>query len=119
VAQTHRVAVTFEILIKHFSEGSYDRKWMEENLTFFDKWNIRLPFSVEEFSPETIFRGEKTIFKFFIEQLMYFNFPISTAFKVLWKNNKFLANYPKLFFKLNFYVFKKYLRAGEIKPVEY
>lgn len=111
VAQKYNVAVTYEILIKHLSEGTYNRTWFEETLKFFYKWNKSLPFDVEELSQKQILRGERMVFNIFIDQLIQFNFPISTAYDVLWKNFRFFKLSKKLFFKLNFHIYKRYNKA--------
>ncbi|SDP94409.1 Glycosyltransferase like family protein [Mucilaginibacter sp. OK268] len=109
VGQKYKVAVTFEILLDHFSEGHYDRTWMNENLKLHNKWSEHLPVNIEPLTPKQVIYIEKTTFKDFIEQLIKFEYPISTAFNMLWKNNKFLTLDLKLFLKLNFYILKKYL----------
>jgi hypothetical protein len=114
VIQKYRVAVTYEILINHLSEGSYDRGWMDDNLKFHAKWNAYLPINIEGLSMGDIIFGEKVSFKHFIDELIYFKYPISTAFKVLSSNNRFLKLNPKLFFKLQFHIIKKYITG--IKP---
>ena len=48
VLQTHDVAVTFEVLINHFSEGSADDSWLEETLKLHEKWKDILPVSLDD-----------------------------------------------------------------------
>ena len=45
VLQQFRVAVTSEVLIEHFSQGSYSRDWIEASLTLHQKWQNSLPVS--------------------------------------------------------------------------
>jgi hypothetical protein len=108
VSQKYKVMVTFDILLDHFSEGLYNDIWMIENLKLHNKWNKHLPLTVCSFTPEQIAYIEKRTFKNFIDQLISFNFPMKTALGMLWKNQKFLRLNFKLFFKLKFYIFKKY-----------
>ena len=115
VGQKYKVAVTFEVLLDHFSEGHYDSTWMKENLKLHDKWSEHLPVNIEPLTAKQVIYIEKTTFKVFIEQLIKFEYPISTAFNMLWKNNKFLALDLKLFLKLNFYILKKYLTLGKTR----
>jgi hypothetical protein len=115
IIQKYRVAVTYEILINHLSDGSYGNSWMDDNLKFFTKWNAHLPIDVEGLSREEIIRGEKASFKHFIDQLIYHNYPISTAFKVLEHGNRFFKLSTKLFFKLQFYILKKYIKGIDPK----
>ncbi|HMG10167.1 MAG TPA: glycosyltransferase [Mucilaginibacter sp.] len=111
----YTVAVTYEVLLDHFSEGFYDKIWMKENLILHDKWNKYLPVNVEPLTPKQVIYVEKTTFKNFIEQLIRFNYPITTAFKMLFKNRKFLQLDTKLFFKLKFHILKKYLTLNSEK----
>ncbi|MBD1392883.1 glycosyltransferase [Mucilaginibacter glaciei] len=105
----YKVAVTYEILIKHFSEGHFDRTWMVENLKLFSKWNHILPYSIEKkLTHDVVLREEKVTFKNFIDKMISYKFPMSTVYNVLWKNNRFFKLNPALFFKMNYYIFKKY-----------
>jgi hypothetical protein len=111
VSQKYKVAVTFDILLDHFSEGLYDDKWMQENLKLHHKWNKHLPIKVCNLTHEQVFFIEKHTFKNFIDELIKFNYPISTAFKMLWKNKRFFQLDSALFFKLKFYIVKKYIKS--------
>ena len=107
VGTKYKVAVTFEILINHFSEGNFDRTWMEDNIRVFSKWNSRLPLNIEKLTPAQSYRVERLTFKRFIELLLVFKLPVSLAFSTLWKNNTFLRYNAKLFLRLNFFILKK------------
>ncbi len=43
VGQTYDIAVTFDILIEHFSEGGYNKEWFFETLKLHNKWQHILP----------------------------------------------------------------------------
>jgi hypothetical protein len=111
VSQKYKVAVTFDILLNHFSEGLFNDVWMEENLKLHNKWNKFLPIKACKLTAEQIFFIEKNTFKNFIDELIKFNYPISTAIKMLWKNRRFFQLNSKLFFKLKFHIFKKYIKS--------
>ncbi len=53
VLQKYDVAVTFEILIHHFSEGSFNDSWITETLKLHNKWNSILPINLDNISVET------------------------------------------------------------------
>ena len=112
VGQKYKVAVTFEILLDHFSEGVYDKTWMRESLIFHNKWHRHLPINVETLTPKQIIYIEKSTFKNFIDQLIGFKYPMAIAFRILWMNKKYLQLNVKLFLKLKFYILKKYLTAN-------
>jgi hypothetical protein len=116
VGQKYKVAVIYDIVLNHFSEGKYDDVWMEENLKLHNKWNKILPVNVGNVSPEKALKIEKKAFKKFINQLIYFKYPILVALSTLTKNIYFYYNRdPLLFLKFYYYIFLKYLKLG--KPV--
>jgi hypothetical protein len=43
VLKKYKVVVTFDVLIEHFSHGSYSRAWVEESLKLHKKWKDKLP----------------------------------------------------------------------------
>lgn len=109
VSTKYKNAVTYDILLNHFSEGNFDKKWMLDNIKVFNKWNHILPINIKKISQAKAFEVEKATFKHFVYLLLSFELPVSAAYITLWKNNTFLRAYPSLFFKLNFYTFKKVL----------
>ena len=117
VGQKYKVAVSFEVLIDHFSEGRYDKTWMDENLKLHNKWHSYLPMNVEKLTPKQIMYIEKNTFKNFIDQLIRFKYPMFTAYRILWKNRGFFELNPKLFFKLKYYVLKKYITGPKEIPL--
>jgi len=46
------------LLLEHFSEGKYDRKWVECQLSLWRKWKRKLPFSLIQQSDEVLFDKE-------------------------------------------------------------
>lgn len=48
VGQQYDVAVTFEILINHFSEGSFNKDWAAETVKLHEKWQRHLPIAAEQ-----------------------------------------------------------------------
>ena len=59
VGQTHELAVTFNVLIEHFSEGSYKKTWWLDTLKLHDKWQEKLPIDLRNLPRETKFQIEK------------------------------------------------------------
>ncbi|MFA6085095.1 glycosyltransferase [Mucilaginibacter sp.] len=109
VGTKYKLAVTYDLLIEHLSEGRYDKEWLEENMNIFNKWNDVLPLNKQNLSPEEVFKAEKLSFKFFVNQLVEFKLPLSIALNMLSKNNRFYFLSKLLFLKLRFYIFKKKL----------
>jgi hypothetical protein len=50
IKKNKRVCVTFDILIKHYSAGSYDESWFKTGLLFMKKWSSFLPVSSKNIS---------------------------------------------------------------------
>jgi hypothetical protein len=113
IGTKYKLAVTYNLLIEHLSEGKYDKEWLEENMNIFNKWNGVLPLNKQSLTPQEVFLVEKLSFKYFVNQLVSFNLPLSIAINILWKNNKFYFLSKLLFLKLRFYIFKKELKISE------
>lgn len=109
VGTKYKVAVTYDIFINHFSEGRYDKKWLEENLKLNNKWSYSLPRNIEKLTQKEIIKVEKATFKHFVDQLIRFKLPISLALKVLWNNNRFFNMDKLLFIKIKFHILKRFL----------
>lgn len=114
VGTKYKVAVTYDVLIEHLSEGSFDKRWMEENLKVFNKWNAYLPVNTEGLTEHEMFTVEKVTFKHFVDELSLFGLPITLAFEMLWKNNSILKKSVSLFLKLKFYLLKKCLTPSKL-----
>ncbi len=52
IRRTHKLIVTFDILVKHLSTGRFDDKWMEYALRFKRKYQQELPASCVELKPD-------------------------------------------------------------------
>lgn len=68
--QEYDISVTFEILMEHYSEGSYNRGWWEDTLKLHRKWQGKLPLSVDELPEKTKFLIEKRAYRWTIERLI-------------------------------------------------
>lgn len=111
VGQKYKVAVTYDVLIAHFSEGRFDERWMMDCLKLHEKWNLVLPVDCEQLTREERLYTEKATFKHFLQVLEKLKLPISLASKMLSVNNSFLKLDLKLYFKLQFYILKKRLSS--------
>jgi hypothetical protein len=70
VGQSHDVAVTFNILMEHFSEGAYTKQWWQDTLKLHHKWKVILPAAVEELSDDHKFLIEKRAYRWVIDKLV-------------------------------------------------
>lgn len=85
VGQKYDVAVTFKILMEHFSEGGYTRQWWESTLKLHEKWNEILPVAIEKLSDRHSFLIEKRAYRWIIEKLLEMGYSRNYV-------NKFLIN---------------------------
>lgn len=109
IGQKYKVAVTFKVLLDHFSEGNYDSTWMGESLKLHEKWNKILPVNTDATPLEATLKIEKTVFKIFIDELVQLKYPAKTALTALANCRKYFRHKPFLTIKLKYYIFSKYL----------
>lgn len=83
VFQRYKVAVSYEVLIKHYSEGSLNRQWVNDTLKLYEKWKHVLPLATLNFNRQTLKREEIVAYDYFVRQmLMYVS--INQTISVLW-----------------------------------
>lgn len=106
VGQDYGVFVTYDILIEHFSEGSYDAKWLEDTLKIQKKWENILPKFIDNITNEEQYKIEKRAFKRFILSLVDAKKTYSQILGYLkkFKNSKIMSNALK--YKLWYYTLK-------------
>jgi hypothetical protein len=109
VGANYKVAVTYDVLLTHLSEGCFDKIWLAEVMKLQKRWDTMLPVNKGHLAEKQSLQIEKVTYKCFLDQLVTFKMPLHNAFKLLWRNsfNKKL-NF-KLFLKLNYYTLKKYI----------
>ena len=83
VFQHHEVAVTFEILLEHLSEGKNDRPWVEETMKLHRKWKKMLPVNIDPFDPTIISQQELSAASYFSEVMLREDFSLPAILKVL------------------------------------
>ena len=106
IGQKYKVVVTYDIFLSHLSEGRYDKVWMEQNIILHNKWNAHLPVNIEGLTLKQQELVEKVSFRSFINELVEFDIPLAAASELLWKNNRFVNLFLKIFWKMNFYLLK-------------
>lgn len=106
VGTSCKVAVTYDILLLHFSEGNYERKWVEQTLIMQYKWQHRFPISLLPLTQKAMVTYEKNAFRFFIEKMNASGFSRAEMQAVLWKSKVKQKFGWGLFFKLWFYIYK-------------
>lgn len=81
-----KTAVTFDVLLEHFSEGSYDRSWVEETLKLYNKWQNKLPINLDDLSIREMAISEKSAFRFFLKQMRLAGFSRIERLNVILKS---------------------------------
>ena len=99
VSLSYDVVVTFEILLEHFSEGNYDRTWVEETLKLHEKWSHYFPLDNDGLSKKEKNIAEKYSFRVFIKQMLTVGYSRFEIFKIFWNSYLRKQNF-SLFFKL-------------------
>lgn len=87
VLQTHKVAVTFEILLEHFSEGKNDRAWVIESLKLHRKWKSILPVNVAPEPKDNFLKQETQAVTEFLHVMMEMRFSTWQMLLMLHDNN--------------------------------
>ncbi|MDN3550160.1 glycosyltransferase [Mucilaginibacter aquaedulcis] len=111
VGQKYKVAVTYDVLLTHLSEGNYDSTWVYESMKLHKKWSKHLPLNIQRLTPKQQMLAEKITFKKFTEQLIEYKLSLKLAYTILWQDNRYATTNFKLFAKLNFYLFKLMLSS--------
>lgn len=83
VFQHYQVAVSYEVLIKHYSEGSLNRQWVNDTLILYKKWKNVLPLTTVDFSRQKLKQEEKVAFDYFVQQMLL-HLPLKRVITVLW-----------------------------------
>lgn len=107
VRQKYKIMVTYEILIKHLSEGIFDKKWFDTMLILHTKWNGQLPAYLPQISEEMIFKTEKLAFKKLIDQMIARGYSKKVILQVILNSYASPKMGLKLFSKIYFYYLKK------------
>ncbi|QDA59350.1 glycosyltransferase [Hymenobacter jejuensis] len=102
VYQKYDVAVTYEILIEHFSEGNFDTGWLIETIKLHKKWIDYLPINLVRFNSLDQVLTEEGAF-YFILPLLNKDFALyKDVYELLWSRSVRSLLPLKSFLKLNF-----------------
>jgi hypothetical protein len=84
VQQEYDVAVTYEILLKHFSEGNFSAGWREDTLKLHKKWSRILPVNTDGLEESTLNRYERRAFKAFFRRSLDAGESYLSLIRVIW-----------------------------------
>lgn len=76
VGQRYRVCVCFDIILHHFSDGSFNREWLNACEVISRKWSARLPFSVQLHSESQFVHQHWTSMRVFLGKMATLNYSL-------------------------------------------
>ncbi|WP_157972218.1 glycosyltransferase [Pleomorphovibrio marinus] len=82
IGRKYKVAVTYCILVEHFSGGSLNKEWLESALLIHRKWRHVLPVSLSAISKKEKAICEKETFRFVLN-ILFPHFSVKKALRVL------------------------------------
>lgn len=88
VNQEFQVAVTYEVLLKHFSEGNFSNTWLEDTLKVHKKWSWMLPLNIDQLAAEILKGNERRAFKVFFRRCLALGYPVSKLQQVIWHSRR-------------------------------
>lgn len=107
VGAKYDILVTYDVLLKHFSEGNFNEDWIVETLKVHAKWKSTLPISRGNFSNSALRRAERASFKVFVKKIKQHKLSVLETFPVLW-DIKMISKMGFLsFVRLNFFILRK------------
>jgi hypothetical protein len=111
VSEQFSVGVCFDILIRHYSEGTLNREWVLDTLKLTNKWKKTLPLYSIHFN-EMIREEETAAFNYFLKQMLLLSFPLTKIFILPWSMKLIfligVKRFLKLMIKLVLDVYAKY-----------
>jgi hypothetical protein len=113
VGQDLDVLVTFDILMRHFSEGSFDEHWLSDTLNVHEKWSSILPKITSEVSKLQQDTIEKRAFKGLIKHFLKENFTLKKIHDTLWSYRKNKKISLLVYIKLHYYAMKFYFQSAK------
>jgi hypothetical protein len=103
------IAVTFEVLIRHFSEGRFEKEWLDISLKLADKYRNALPLSTTALSKKERMELEIKTAKNIIVKMLRSGYAIAQCMAEVWK----LRNTLNLFMLIKLW---NYARRKFYKP---
>jgi glycosyltransferase involved in cell wall biosynthesis len=88
VNQCYDVVVTFDVLLRHFSEGKFDRVWFKEMLKVHQKWSHVLPFDGDNLVGDHMFQTEKWAYRRFLQDSLDLGFSKFILLQTVWHSRK-------------------------------
>lgn len=89
ISQWYQTAVTFEVLLRHFSEGNFDQVWRGEMLKVHEKWAHLLPLNIDGVPAASLKRIERDAYEVFLQQAVDGNwFSKERLLRLIWTTRR-------------------------------
>jgi hypothetical protein len=100
IGRYYKVAVTYDVLLEHLSEGRFEREWADATMALHKKWRNELPVNKAGFSKSDIIYSEKNSFRNLLPQLIEQGYSLKQLLIILdlsklWELSRFV--YIKLY----------------------
>lgn len=110
----HKIAVVYNVLLEHLSEGNWNRTWISQSLLLQEKWASALPRSTVPLPVQRVQKIERHNFRFWLRQVHALGFDKKLPFKVLYSRRILQVVGLKYFLKLHISILKVYwLKSNE------
>lgn len=106
--RAYDIGVTYDVLLHHFSEGSFNKEWMEQTLLLYNKWEEELPQSTLPLTPKRIRRIEKQNFRYWVKQMRALGFEEKIAYRLLHRPRLYKILGLKYYLKFHYTIFVWY-----------
>lgn len=106
--KAYDIAVTYDVLIHHFSEGNFNRQWMDQTMLLYKKWEGELPKSVHGFTKKQITKIEKQNFRFWLKQIHALGYSKDLAYWLLHRPKFYQVLGLKYFLKFHYSIINTY-----------
>jgi len=108
VKQEYDIFVTYNILMEHFSEGGYDRSWIDDTLKIHSKWSDMLPLSLNHISVGERNFIKKRSYRWLIEKMISLQYSLKSIVGLLNQHRKYGSMKNKEYLKLLYYTVKTF-----------
>lgn len=88
VGRKYDVAVTYEVLLRHFSEGAFSKQWEREILKMHKKWSRYLPVNTDGLDERSLLRYERRAFKVYFNRQLDAGVSYRELIDIIWDARK-------------------------------
>lgn len=113
VNQKYDVVVTFEVPLRHFSEGNFDKTWFYEMLKVHHRWSHMLPLDADKLIGDDLFQMEKWAYRRFLQDSLDLGFSKATLLHTVWHSRRSPLIGFNVMLKLAFALIKMKPRKGK------